>query len=98
MLRTHISFCRKMARLTMTCKWSSLICVLLVLCFAGCPPTERVRSKSPNELYSESLKKSTQGNYEQAYYDYQKAVEMVTGMVAVVVDQVEAEDQVAVAE
>jgi hypothetical protein len=52
-----------------------LACVFLTLCLSGCYPNQDVRPQPPGELYIRSLIETIQGNYKQAYLNYQKSVE-----------------------
>jgi hypothetical protein len=66
---------KRTARLAALIATLLLACVFLTLCLSGCYPNQDVRPKPPGELYIRSLIEAIQGDYKQAYYNYQKSVE-----------------------
>ena len=75
MSEIHKWYYKRTAGLAVSIGTLSLACVFLILCLSGCYPNQDVRPKPPDELYIRSLIETIQGNYKQAYYDYQKSVE-----------------------
>lgn len=75
MSEIHKWFYKRIARLAVLIGTLSLACVFLILYLSGCYPNQDVRPVPPGELYIRSLIETIQGDYKQAYYDYQKSVE-----------------------